>query len=171
MLVINTVFTNSSSVFYVYEKNLIWFVYILKVYSKVFSRKLYLAVNNITLGVKKGECFGLLGVNGAGKTTTFKMLTGDLAVTSGNAHLSGYRWVVHGSIEIEQSPLVNLCMSGGFITWLRVFWCLNDAWWLLSYSMDGWLWTSCKLNSLTALTGLLIGWFAGMLRGAWWSSG
>ena len=61
-----------------------------KVYSNMFSQKLFLAVNNITLGVKKGECFGLLGVNGAGKTTTFKMLTGELAVTSGNAHLSGY---------------------------------------------------------------------------------
>lgn len=50
-----------------------------------------LAVNNITVGVKKGECFGLLGVNGAGKTTTFKMLTGDLNVTSGNAFIDGHR--------------------------------------------------------------------------------
>lgn len=36
----------------------------------------FLAVNGLCLGVKKYECFGLLGVNGAGKTTTFKMLTG-----------------------------------------------------------------------------------------------
>uniref|UniRef100_A0A3B5KYM9 ABC transporter domain-containing protein n=1 Tax=Xiphophorus couchianus TaxID=32473 RepID=A0A3B5KYM9_9TELE len=28
-------------------------------------------------------CFGLLGINGAGKTTTFKMLTGDIPVSSG----------------------------------------------------------------------------------------
>ena len=34
------------------------------------------AVDRLTFSVKKGECFGLLGVNGAGKTTTFKMLTG-----------------------------------------------------------------------------------------------
>uniref|UniRef100_A0A4W3GXZ2 ATP-binding cassette sub-family A member 1-like n=1 Tax=Callorhinchus milii TaxID=7868 RepID=A0A4W3GXZ2_CALMI len=35
-------------------------------------------------------CFGLLGINGAGKTTTFKMLTGDISVTSGDAFLNGY---------------------------------------------------------------------------------
>uniref|UniRef100_A0A669E1K7 ABC transporter domain-containing protein n=1 Tax=Oreochromis niloticus TaxID=8128 RepID=A0A669E1K7_ORENI len=38
-------------------------------------------------------CFGLLGINGAGKTTTFKMLTGDIPVSSGEAFLNGYRSV------------------------------------------------------------------------------
>lgn len=36
------------------------------------------------------QCFGLLGVNGAGKTTTFKMLTGDIDVTSGEASVAGH---------------------------------------------------------------------------------
>uniref|UniRef100_A0A8C6KAE5 ABC transporter domain-containing protein n=1 Tax=Nothobranchius furzeri TaxID=105023 RepID=A0A8C6KAE5_NOTFU len=36
------------------------------------------------------KCFGLLGINGAGKTTTFKMLTGDIPVSSGEAFLNGY---------------------------------------------------------------------------------
>ncbi|XP_005361473.1 ATP-binding cassette sub-family A member 12 [Microtus ochrogaster] len=46
--------------------------------------KKIIAVNNISLGIPAGECFGLLGVNGAGKTTIFKMLTGDVVPTSGN---------------------------------------------------------------------------------------
>ena len=62
-------------------------------YKKQFSRKSHLAVDNVTIGIHKGECFGLLGVNGAGKTTTFKMLTGDVNVTAGDARLAGYRWV------------------------------------------------------------------------------
>ena len=33
------------------------------------------AVNNVSVGIKRGECFGWLGLNGAGKSTTFKMLT------------------------------------------------------------------------------------------------
>ena len=38
----------------------------------------------------QGECFGLLGINGAGKTTTFRMLTGDIGATAGDAHLTGH---------------------------------------------------------------------------------
>jgi len=47
----------------------------------------FLAVDGISVGIPKGECFGLLGVNGAGKTTTFKMLTGDETITDGNAYV------------------------------------------------------------------------------------
>ncbi|CAL4148549.1 unnamed protein product, partial [Meganyctiphanes norvegica] len=48
------------------------------------------AVNHTNLGVPLGECFGLLGINGAGKTTTFKMLTGDLTVSTGDAFVNGF---------------------------------------------------------------------------------
>ncbi|ODN05472.1 ATP-binding cassette sub-family A member 3, partial [Orchesella cincta] len=47
----------------------------------------FLAVDHLCLGVQQGECFGLLGVNGAGKTTTFKMLTGDIPITDGDAFI------------------------------------------------------------------------------------
>ncbi|XP_050417300.2 phospholipid-transporting ATPase ABCA3 [Patella vulgata] len=47
----------------------------------------FVAVDHISVGIPDRECFGLLGQNGAGKTTTFKMLTGDVMVTSGNAFL------------------------------------------------------------------------------------
>lgn len=41
------------------------------------------AVDNVSFGIPKGECFGLLGVNGAGKTTLFRILTGQLRPTHG----------------------------------------------------------------------------------------
>lgn len=44
-------------------------------------------MNNLTFSVHKEECFGLLGINGAGKTTTFRMLTGDLMPSEGNAYI------------------------------------------------------------------------------------
>lgn len=34
------------------------------------------AVKDVSFGVERQECFGLLGVNGAGKSTTFRMMTG-----------------------------------------------------------------------------------------------
>ena len=47
------------------------------------------AVNGLSLSVKPGELFALLGVNGAGKTTTIKMLCGLTAPTGGDAYLNG----------------------------------------------------------------------------------
>ena len=40
--------------------------------TKKFKEKT--AVNNVSLKIKQGELFSLLGTNGAGKTTTIKML-------------------------------------------------------------------------------------------------
>ena len=47
------------------------------------------AVDNLSLTVRDGELFALLGVNGAGKTTTIKMLSCLTAPTSGDACLNG----------------------------------------------------------------------------------
>ena len=47
------------------------------------------AVDGLSLSVKKGELFALLGINGAGKTTAVKMLCGITEPTGGNAWLSG----------------------------------------------------------------------------------
>ncbi|XP_026353368.1 retinal-specific phospholipid-transporting ATPase ABCA4 [Ursus arctos] len=57
--------------------------------TKIYSGTSSPAVDRLCVGVRPGECFGLLGVNGAGKTTTFKMLTGDTTVTSGDATIAG----------------------------------------------------------------------------------
>ena len=57
---------------------------------KYYGQGNFHAVKNISIGIPKEECFGLLGQNGAGKTTTFKMLTGDEIVSSGNAYLDRY---------------------------------------------------------------------------------
>ena len=49
----------------------------------------FIAVNNTSFQVHKGEIFGLLGPNGAGKSTTFKMLCGLLPATSGQLAVAG----------------------------------------------------------------------------------
>jgi ABC-2 type transport system ATP-binding protein len=50
----------------------------------------FIATNEITFDVKKGEIFGFLGANGAGKTTAMRMLTGLLTPTSGKATVAGF---------------------------------------------------------------------------------
>ena len=48
------------------------------------------AVDNLTLSIREGELFSLLGVNGAGKTTTIKMLSCLTRPTAGDACLLGH---------------------------------------------------------------------------------
>jgi ABC-2 type transport system ATP-binding protein len=49
----------------------------------------FTAVHNVSLQVRYGEIYGLLGANGAGKTTTIKMLCGLLEPTQGTMRLAG----------------------------------------------------------------------------------
>jgi ABC-2 type transport system ATP-binding protein len=47
------------------------------------------AVDALTLDVRRGEMFGIVGPDGAGKTTTLRMLAGVLRPTSGTALVEG----------------------------------------------------------------------------------
>lgn len=50
----------------------------------------FIAVDNITFEVAKGEIFGFLGANGAGKTTAMRMLCGLSSPSSGTATIAGF---------------------------------------------------------------------------------
>ena len=50
------------------------------------------AVDGLSLRVRRGECFGLLGPNGAGKTTTIEILEGLLTPDAGEVDVLGLRW-------------------------------------------------------------------------------
>ena len=50
----------------------------------------FLAVDQISLDVQKGEIVGLLGPNGAGKSTTLRMLTGYFPPTTGTILIKDY---------------------------------------------------------------------------------
>ena len=76
---------------------------------KQFPNKL--AVNGISLKVKKGEVFGILGPNGAGKSTFLKMLTTLIPITSGKATIFG-KDVEKNSTEVRK--LIGL--TGQFAT-------------------------------------------------------
>ena len=51
--------------------------------------KSFVAVNDVTLHIRKGSIYGFLGPNGAGKSTTMKMLLGLTAPTNGSFTIDG----------------------------------------------------------------------------------
>jgi len=59
------------------------------------------AVDDLSLQIKKGELFGLLGVNGAGKTTLIKMLTGLTSLDSGDAVVGGHS-IVKEMVQVKR---------------------------------------------------------------------
>jgi ABC-2 type transport system ATP-binding protein len=62
----------------------------------------FVAVDDVSFEVKKGEIFGYLGANGAGKSTTIRMLCGLLAITSGEAEVAGVD-VVHRANAVRRA--------------------------------------------------------------------
>lgn len=56
--------------------------------TKSFNGKL--AVDHVSLNVRRGEIFGFLGPNGSGKTTTIRMLCGLMIPDSGSGQCLGY---------------------------------------------------------------------------------
>jgi ABC-2 type transport system ATP-binding protein len=61
-----------------------------------------LAVDDLTLHVKRGEIFAFLGPNGAGKTTTVRMLAALIGPTSGRAWINGHE-LGQADIDIRRS--------------------------------------------------------------------
>ncbi len=85
--------------------------------TKVYASKS--VVKDLSLTVKTGQIFTLLGANGSGKSTTVKMLTGLLKPTSGSARILGSS-VAHENIELKEKIGVlpeNLALFEGLSIW------------------------------------------------------
>lgn len=98
-----------------------------KLYEKPFDRvkesfmgkksfhKDFLAVNDVSFQVKKGETVGIIGGNGAGKSTLLKMITGVLNPSEGKIELSGN---VSALLELgtgfdaERNGIENIYLNG-----------------------------------------------------------
>ena len=93
--------------------------------TKNFSGQL--AVNGISLEIKRNTIYGLLGPNGAGKSTTLKMILGLLRPTKGEILFNGESWkrehlakigslieepALYGNLTAEENLLVHTKLLG-----------------------------------------------------------
>ncbi|XP_077513084.1 phospholipid-transporting ATPase ABCA3-like [Amblyomma americanum] len=71
------------------------------------------AVRDVSLSVREGECVGLLGQSGSGKSTTLRMLSGELLPTAGSSTIYGQ------DLRSRRAGYVNLVgfqpSDGGFV--------------------------------------------------------
>ncbi|MCR2044060.1 lantibiotic protection ABC transporter ATP-binding protein [Anaerosalibacter massiliensis] len=66
--------------------------YILETKGLTKKFKNQIAVDNISLSIRKNSVFGLLGPNGAGKSTTLKMITGIMKPSAGEILFENHPW-------------------------------------------------------------------------------
>ena len=58
--------------------------------TKTYNKGQVLAVKEVSLEIKPGELFGLIGPDGAGKTSIFRILTTLLLADKGTATVNGF---------------------------------------------------------------------------------
>lgn len=63
--------------------------YVISLQSLTKKYNNFTAVKNVSLNVRKGDIYGLIGKNGAGKTTLFKMILGLSSPTEGTVSING----------------------------------------------------------------------------------
>ena len=63
--------------------------YVLKLLKRQLYYKDFVAVENVSLEIKKGEVFGIVGTNGSGKSTLLKVISGILKPTKGTVTIQG----------------------------------------------------------------------------------
>ncbi len=79
---------------------------ILETKNLVKEFKGFVAVDNVSLRLKRGATHALIGPNGAGKTTFFNLLTKFLPVTSGSIHFNGHDITGEKSADIARRGVI-----------------------------------------------------------------
>lgn len=91
--------------------------YVLKTRSLTKTYRNTVALDNVTITLKPGRIYGLIGHNGAGKTTFMRLIAGLTLPTSGEINLFGYtqtKHLQHARQRIGfmiEAPAINTSMS------------------------------------------------------------
>lgn len=90
----------------------------------VIDSKPFLALDDVSFDVNKGEILGIIGGNGAGKSTLLKILAGIMKPTSGSVKVNG---TIAPMIELgtgfdfELSAMENIYLSGAVLGYSKSF--------------------------------------------------
>lgn len=98
--------------------------YFIKILKRQLFFKEFIAIDDISFDIEKGDVFGIVGLNGCGKSTTLKIISGILKPTKGSV-------VVRGSIaplielgagfDMELTARENIYLNGAVLGYSRKF--------------------------------------------------
>ncbi|MEE1053440.1 MAG: ABC transporter ATP-binding protein [Acutalibacteraceae bacterium] len=95
---------------------------------KFMKRQLYfedfVALDNISFDIKKGDVFGIVGLNGCGKSTTLKVISGILKPTKGTVETCGTiapLIELGAGFDMELTARENIYLNGSVLGYSKKF--------------------------------------------------
>lgn len=98
--------------------------YLIKFLKKQLTFEDFTALENVSVEVKAGEVFGIVGLNGSGKSTLLKLVSGILKPTSGTVKTYGSispLIELGAGFDMELTARENIFMNGSVLGYSREF--------------------------------------------------
>ena len=99
-----------------------------EIFTKAVTGKLkfneFLALDDVSFNVEKGETLGLIGSNGAGKSTTLKVISGILKPTEGSVKLRGNvvpMLELGAGFDLELTGRENIYLNGAILGYTKEY--------------------------------------------------
>lgn len=98
--------------------------YVVQFLRKKLTYNEFVALNDVSFNVKKGEVLGLVGHNGAGKSTILKVISGILRPTTGSVTLHGNvvpMLELGSGFDMEMTGRENIFLNGAILGYSEEF--------------------------------------------------
>ena len=98
--------------------------YFIKLMKRQLMFEKFVALDNVSFDIKKGDVFGIVGLNGSGKSTTLKLISGILSPTSGTVKTRGTiapLIELGAGFDMELTARENIYLNGSVLGYSRKY--------------------------------------------------
>ena len=98
--------------------------YFLKLVKRQLHYEDFVAVNDVSFDIKKGDVFGIVGLNGCGKSTTLKIISGILEPTKGTVKTYGTiapLIELGAGVDMDLTARENIYLNGSVLGYSKKF--------------------------------------------------